>query len=58
MNRLGCGGGVPGGRLLYLCGIVHRAIGIMRLEILTDTIGAVGHPDPIIADVAYAPDVL
>ena len=50
MDRFGGSRGVPRGLLRNLGSIVHRAIGIVGLEVSRYTVGAVGHPNPVLAD--------
>ena len=57
MDSGGGGGRVPGSLLGHLRLIVHGAVGVMLLEVGRDTVSAVGHPDPIVTDVANAPNI-
>ena len=51
------GGGIPGSLLCHLCDVVHRAVCIMRVEVIGHAVCAVRHPYPVITDGADRPDI-
>ena len=50
VNGLGSRGFIPAVLLLHLGGVIHGSVGVVLVKIFADTVGSVGHPDPILTD--------